>query len=282
MNFETKRDVLEWYERQPRTLTPEFLASIPWNEVRNHEIPPKLVPVLLYMRDVETLTDMYYRELRRTPTGRDPVISKFMERWGTEELVHGDILNRFLHEAGVEMDDSWQAQVQRAVSTFYTVNAFFLTSITNLVGSKFTATHMTFGAIHEMTTAQGYRRLAELADHPLLSMILRAIIREESAHTQFYWSVARLELQRSEFARKVARFAIQHFWNPVGQGAKPKQQTDYTVSTLFGSESGIQKLDKTITKRVQQLPGFTDFTRITERIKEICGDSLNAMQSVEA
>lgn len=282
MIFESKNDVLQWYEKQPRTLTPEFLAMIPWREVRNFEIPSRLIPVLLYMRDVETLTDMYYRELRRTPTGRDPVISKFMERWGTEELVHGEILNRFLHEAGVEVDESWQAQVQRAVSTFYTVNAYFISSITNLVGSKFTATHMTFGAIHEMTTAQGYRRLAEMANHPVLSMILKAIIREESAHTQFYWSVARLELQHSEFARKVARFAIQHFWNPVGQGSKPKEQTEYTVSTLFGDESGLEKLDKTITKRVQQLPGFADLTRITERMNEICYESLNRMRSAEA
>jgi hypothetical protein len=282
MNFESKHDVLNWYERQPRTLTEEFLAAIPWDRVKDHEVPPKLIPVLLYMRDVETLTDMYYRELRRTPTGRDPVISKFMERWGTEELVHGEILNRFLHEAGVEVDESFQAQVRRAVSTFYTVNAYFISSITNLVGSKFTATHMTFGAIHEMTTAQGYRRLAEMADHPVLTMILKAIIREESAHTQFYWSVARLELQGSEFAQKVARFAIQHFWNPVGQGSKPKKQTAYTVSTLFGDESGIERLDTTITKRVQQLPGFADFTRITERIAEICSDGLDQMQSAEA
>ena len=281
MSFETKQDVLEWYEKQPRTLTREFLSSIPWNKVRDHEIPPQLVPVLLYMRDVETLTDMYYRELRRTPTGRDPVICKFMERWGTEELVHGEVLNRFLLEAGIVCDESWQAQVQRAVSTFYTLNALFISSITNLVGSKFTATHMTFGAIHEMTTAQGYRRLAEMANHPVLSMILKAIIREESAHTQFYWSVARLELQRSEFARKVARFAIQHFWNPVGQGSKPREQTEYTVSTLFAGKSGIEKLDTTITKRVQQLPGFTDFTRITERLTEICSDGLNSMQSAE-
>jgi len=282
MNFETKREVLEWYERQPRTLNDQFLASIPWDEVRNYEIPPNLVPVLLYMRDVETLTDMYYRELRRTPTGRDPVISKFTERWGTEELTHGEVLNRFLHEAGVEVGESWQAQVQHTVTAFYTVYAYLLSAFTNLVGSKFTATHMTFGAIHEMTTAQGYRRLDEMANHPVLSTILKAIIREESAHTQFYWSVARLELQQSEFAQKVARFAIQYFWNPVGQGSKPREQTEYTVSTLFSGEGGIEKLDTTITKRVQQLPGFDGFTRITERISEICSESLKQMQSAEA
>jgi hypothetical protein len=180
MKFDTKRDVLNWYEKQPRTLTPEFISRINWADVRKYPLDARFVPVLLYMRDVETLTDMYYRELRRTPTGKDPVISKFMERWSKEEQTHGELLNRFLNEAGVEeTGDKWQSQVKGGVSRFYRAYAYLLTSLTNLVGKSFTATHMTFGAIHEMSTAQGYRRLINLARHPVLSEILTGIIREE-------------------------------------------------------------------------------------------------------
>ena len=270
MMFETKHDVLQWYEKQERTLTDGFISSIPWHEVKNYELKEHFIPVLLYMRDVETLTDMYHRELRRTPTGRDPVISRFMERWGVEEVTHGEVINRFLNEIGYRTDAAWQTQVRRAVTTFYNANTYLLTTLTNLFGSKFTATHMAYGAIHEMTTAQAYRRMMELADHPVLTTILKAIIREEAAHTHFYWSVARIELKANEFARKVARFAVENFWNPVGQGSKPKQQTEYTVATLFGQEDGVDIVDATITKRVQQLPGFAGFTMITERIAEIC------------
>src|ERR1043166_3795958 len=46
MPFETKQEVLDWYERQPRTLTPEFLDSIDWKNVREHTIDDRLVPVL--------------------------------------------------------------------------------------------------------------------------------------------------------------------------------------------------------------------------------------------
>ena len=152
------------------------------------------------MRDVETLTDMYHRELLRTPTGKDPYIARFMERWGIEEITHGEVLNRFLNEAGVETDDKWQGQVRTNVSQIYNANTYLLTSLTNLLGRKFTATHMTFGAIHEMSTAAGYRRMDELADHPVLSEILNGIIREESVHTHFYWSVAKLELRKSDLA----------------------------------------------------------------------------------
>ena len=110
------------------------------------------------MRDIESLTDVYYRQMLRTPTGKDPYISKFMERWGTEELLHGEVLNRFLNELGIETDEKWQTQVRRAVSTAYHANAYLLSTLTNFVGRRFTATHMTFGAIHEMSTAQAYRR----------------------------------------------------------------------------------------------------------------------------
>src|SRR5215211_8135319 len=108
MSFETNKEVLDWYARQPRALTREFIENIAWKDVKNYALDPKFVPVLLYMRDVEVLTDMYHRELRRTPTGRDPVIAKFMERWGVEEVTHGQVINRFLNEMGYETPDDWE------------------------------------------------------------------------------------------------------------------------------------------------------------------------------
>ena len=270
MPFETKKDILDWYERQPRALTNDFISAIAWDDVRRHPIDKRFIPVLIYMRDVEALTDMYYAEMRRTPTGRDPVISKFMERWGIEELAHAEVLNRFLGEFGVLVDPDWKSTLRRSVSRKYRFNTYLINSLTNLVGSKFTATHMTFGAIHEMTTAQGYRRMMDLANHPVLTSILKAIVREESAHTQFHWRVARLELDRNATARRIARQVIQHFWYPVGQGSKPKQDTEYLVSTLFGGHDGMRVFDKTITQRVQRLPGFAGVNRTSDKIEGIC------------
>lgn len=272
MNFETTKDVLDWYERQERALTPDFLASIPWHQVKDHPLDPKLIPVLLYMRDVETLTDMYHRELLRTPTGKDPHIGKFMERWGIEEITHGEVLNRFLNEAGYDTDRDWARDVRRNVSKSYTATAYLMTVLTNLIGKKFTATHMTFGAIHEMEAALGYRRLMALADHPVLTYILSGIIREESVHAQFYRSVARLELERSEFAQKMARWIIDRFWAPVGQGSLAKDRTEYTISVLFSEAPAIHSLEKTVTQRVHQLPGFDGITRITDVIAGMAGN----------
>lgn len=269
MNFETNRDVLEWYERQERALTPEFISAIPWERVKDHPLDPRFIPVLLYMRDVETLTDMYHRELLRTPTGKDPHIRQFMERWGVEEITHGEVLDRFLNEAGYETGADWQNQVRKDVSTSYNITAYVMTVLTNLVGKKFTATHMTFGAIHEMEAALGYRRLMALADHPVLTHIIQGIIREESVHAQFYRSVARLELEKNEFSQKMARWVIEKFWAPVGQGSLAKSRTEYAISTLFAEEGAIDGVEKTVTMRVRQLPGFDGITKITEVIADM-------------
>lgn len=277
MKFETNREVLDWYERQPRALTAEFIEGIRWREVKNHALDEKLVPVLLYMRDVETLTEVYYEELRRTPTGKDAVISKFMERWGVEETTHGELLNRFLNEAGIETGERWQSEIKRSLTRVYTVNSRIITSLTNLVGRKFTATHMTFGAIHELSTAQGYRRLINLANHPVLSYILKGIIREESVHTQFYYNIARLELRKSPFARKLSRFVVNNFWSPVGQGAKPVEETNYTIATLFGGDDGLNWVDRNISQRIRQLPGFNGLTKINETAQAINAAHVSAV-----
>ena len=280
MNFETNKDVLDWYERQQRVLTPEFIREIPWDKVKDAPVDKKLIPVLLYMRDVETLTDMYHRELLRTPTGKDPHISKFMERWGLEEITHGEVLNRFLNEIGVETDDNWQAQVRKDVTTSYNTISYLMMVLTNLIGKKFTATHMTFGAIHEMEAAQGYRRLIALADHPVLTYIVNGIIREEAVHAQFYRGVARIELQKNEFAQKMARWIIDHFWAPVGQGSLAKERTEYAIATLFASDNAIEGLDRTVTQRVRQLPGFDGITKITDTIGEMAGHPAMKLEAV--
>jgi len=270
MSFETSQDVLNWYERQDRTLTDDFIESLPWNTVKDTPLDKRFIPVLLYMRDVEVLTDMYHRELRRTPTGRDPVIAKFMERWGVEEVTHGQVINRFLNEAGYDTPSDWQDRTMKNVPGNYHLSTYFLTSLTNLLGSRFTATHMAFGAIHEMSTAQAYRRMKLLARHPVLSQILDGIIREEAAHTNFYRSVARIELAKSETAQKIARKVVETFWRPVGQGSLAKKRTEYSIATLFSDEGGVDQLDRTVTQRARQLPGFADLTKVTKRISDIC------------
>lgn len=282
MAFETNKEVLDWFEKQDRTLTREFIDGINWSEVKNTPIDEKFIPVLLYMRDVEVLTEMYHRELQRTPTGRDPVISKFMERWGLEEVTHGQVIDRFLNEAGYETPDDWQQQTHLNVPAAYHANTYLLTLLTNLLGSTFTATHMAFGAIHEMSTGQAYRKMKALADHPVLSTILDGIIREEAAHTHFYRSVARIELQKSRTAQKIARKVVETFWRPVGQGSLARERTEYSIAMLFSGDGGVDQLDRTVTQRARQLPGFETLSKTTTRFSRICTEFVNARAATAA
>jgi len=269
MRFETKKEVLDWYEKQPRALTDEFIGNIAWKDVKNYELDERLVPVLIYMRDVEVLTDMYHDELRRTPTGKDPHISKFMERWGIEEITHGEVINRFLNEAGIDTGEKWKEEVHRSVTYTYKANNYLISMLTNLIGEKFTATHMAYGAIHEFSAGQSYRRLMKIANHPVLTEILTAIMREESAHARFYASVARIELNRCEFSRKVARFIIDKFYKPVGQGSRPKKQTHYAIGTLFSGDEGLEWFDRNVTQKAQAFPGFDGLTKVTDTVARI-------------
>lgn len=276
MIFETDKEVLDWYDKQPRALTKEFISSIPWEDVPRYPLNPKFVPVMLYMRDIEIFTEVYHNELKRTPTGKDPVISRFMERWGVEEITHGEVLNRFLNEAGYPTSDNWMEEAKKTIPFSYTAESYISMTLMNFVGRSFTGAHMTWGAINEMTAQQAYRRLWMLAEHPVLEKILRAIVREESAHTQFYWSIARLELKRSEFAQKLARFIIKKFWSPVGQGTKPAKDANLMITTLFNGEEGFSFIDKFVTQRLQQLPGFNNVNTVSERVASIALENAQA------
>lgn len=267
--FETDKEVLDWYERQPRALSKEYVNKIRWTDIKNHPISPAFVPVLIYMRDIEYFTDMYYQELRRTPTGKDPVIRKFMDRWSIEELHHANLLNRFLEEAGFPSGQDWRVEATKNIPKAYLINSFLIDHLCRLFGKHFHGAHMVWGAINEITAMQAYRRLSELAGHPVLTQLLIGIVQEESIHGSFYWNVARVKLAEAKFSRDLARFIIGRFWSPVGQGAKRECEAKYVMATLFAGKEGLDLFDKKIGGRIERLPGFLGFKGLTERIAPI-------------
>lgn len=266
--FETDKDVLDWYERQPRALSREYVSNIRWNEIKDYPLNEAFVPVLIYMRDIEYFTDMYYTELLRTPTGRDPVIKKFMDRWSVEELHHGNLLNRFLEESGHPTGKNWQAEAMKNIPKSYLIGSYVADYTSLAFGKNFHAAHMVWGTINEVTAVQAYRKLGELAGHPVLKQLVMGIVQEESIHASFYWNIARIKLAERKFARDLARFIIAKFWTPVGQGAKREHETNYVLTTLFKGANGLKDFHRTVTGRIERLPGFDGFNGLTERIAE--------------
>lgn len=267
--FETDKDVLDWYERQPRALTRDYVSSIEWKKIKDYELNSAFVPVLFYMRDIEYFTDMYYQELLRTPTGKDPIIRKFMDRWSVEELHHGNLLNRFLEDAGFPSGKNWQANATKKIPRSYVVGSFLINHASRPFGKHFHAAHMVWGAINEITAMQSYRRLGELAGHPVLKTLLDGIVQEESIHTSFYWHVARVKLADAKFSRDLARLIISKFWAPVGQGPKTAHETNYVVATLFRGPNGVELFERTVESRISRLPGFNGFKGLTTRLAPV-------------
>jgi hypothetical protein len=267
--FETDKEVLDWYERQPRALSKEYVSNIEWNKIKDYPLNPAFIPILFYMRDIEYFTDMYYRELLRTPTGRDPIIRKFMDRWSIEELHHGNLLNRFLNEAGFPTPEKWHQEADASISRNYRFYSYLLNIAVQPFGKYFHGAHMVWGAINEITAQHGYHRISVLAGHPVLKKLLWGIVQEESIHSNFSWNVARVKLSQAKFSQDLARFIVSRFWAPVGQGPKSESETHYLVRMVFRGEDGLEEFNRKVSNRIARLPGFNGFTALSEKIAPI-------------
>lgn len=262
-----EHNILDKYEATERVLTKDFIESIPWNDVSKYELGEEFLPVLLYMRDIEAYTDVYYQELLKTPTGEDPVIRRFMDKWAHEEQLHAELINRFLEEAGMPSEDKWYENITRSENE-NALNSKLQVIISRLIGKRFTAVHMTWGAIQELSTLQGYKRLWERAQHPVLEKLLRGIAAEEASHIFFYRSIAEVKLQESKVAQKLARFLIKTFWRPIGAGVKPDADVAYVIRTLFGNEKGLDSIERHVNGSLAQLPGFSGSHIVTDGIQK--------------
>lgn len=261
--------ILDTYQRKERYLTKEYIQGIEWHNVPKFELQERFFPVVKYMRDIEAFTNIYFEQLLMTPTGKDPIIRQFMDRWLIEEQTHADLLNRFLNEAGIDTPHDWYKQEQSRISKQYFRSHRINHNLTRLFGKRFGAVHMTWGAINELSTLQGYKRLWELAEHPVLEYILKGIAKEESTHIFFYYNVARIKLMESKFSRKLSRFIIEKFWRPVGSGIRPQPDSNYIVQALFSGAHALEAVEMNINKSIMRLPGFGSTTVITDRIKDV-------------
>ena len=261
--MESERFDLEAYTSRSRALD---LTGIAWDDVPRHPLPPDAVRTLRYMQDIETHTIVYLRELLSTRAIDDPEVATFLACWFYEETFHGRALARFLEAAGhttVQRERSRPALAQRLESIGMGLMA--------RAWRDFVAVHMVWGAINELTTLTGYQRLSALAGHPVLSELLSRIMRDESRHFSFYYRQAECRLARPGAAR-VARFLVDHFWDPVGSGVQPAEETRFLATYLLGGAAGraaARKIDATI----RCLPGFTDVQLMEAWIDRAAGNA---------
>src|SRR5438128_3597621 len=91
-------------------------------------------------------------------------ISTFLACWVYEETFHGIALARFLEAAGHPLEPRARPHGREPLSQRIEAAA---TAMVSKAWPDFCAVHMTWGAINELTTLTGYRRLVTVACHPV-------------------------------------------------------------------------------------------------------------------
>ena len=69
-------------------------------------------------------------------------------------------------------------------------------------------------------------------------------------------------MERSPSARRVTRFALRHFWTPVGATVMPEQEVVHLIGYLFGDEQG-RAVAARIDRRIDRLSGLAGLALAT-------------------
>jgi hypothetical protein len=232
----------------------------------DHPLDPDALRCLRYMHDVEGHTMCYLRDVLVTKAHRDPNVTAFLACWSYEEHWHGEAIADVLVAHGETAGSRRLADLRRRLPKRDSIRPIMFSigsALTNL-----TAVQMTWGALNEWTTQAGYGRLASKARSPVLSELLRRIMRQEGRHIDFYAAQARQRLGESRFARRFTRLALQQWWEPVGSGVMPDAEVRFLVSHLFGDAEGAKAAQR-IDRQVDRLPGLGGLHLVESTIERI-------------
>jgi hypothetical protein len=251
------------------------ISGIDFGAFREEPLPAPVLRCLRYMHDVEHHSVCYLRDLLVTRAHRDSEVTTFLTIWNYEEHWHGEAIGQVLAAHGEPANGRRVASFRRRLGVRDQVRPM-LTQLTSMLSGHVIALHMSWGAVNEWTTQAGYARLAERAGHPVLSELLRRIMRQEGRHIDFYMSEAEKRLGASRNAQRVTRAMLSKFWAPVGSGIMPPDDVRFLVMYLFGGPDGLVSAQR-IDRRIAALPGLGELTLVRRAVEGLAmgsGDDL--------
>jgi hypothetical protein len=244
------------------------LEGIDFDDFKERPLTADALRSLRYMHDIEHHTVCYLRDLLLTPAHQEPAITAFLSCWVYEEMWHGDAIGRVLEAHGETAGAPRIAALRRGHRRRQAVTTLSTIGSAAFAGQAFIALHMAWGAINEWTTQAGYARLSETAAHSTLRELLRRIMKQEGTHIDFYASEASRRLAASAKAQHLTRFALSHWWRPVGSGVMPRREVAFLVRYLFDGMKGRATLER-IDRRVDRLPGQKDLHLLTRAVAHL-------------
>jgi rubrerythrin len=257
---------VEKYVRNSRKVD---ISDIDLSQAAEYPITDDEVRALSYMCDIESHTIVYLRAILNTCAVEDPQTTSFLSCWAYEEFFHGHTIRQFLDAIGAPVSATRMLEVQKA-SSFTEWLKELGSSILCRFSRHFHGAYLTYGAISELSTLEGYGVLAKRTQNPILAEVVRRLAKDERRHFSFYYNKARLELQARN-AQRLTNFVIRHFWLPVGGGVKPDSEVSWILSFILGDPDGAEiasRIDTTISK----LPGMEWFDRLSRSRDEALRD----------
>jgi hypothetical protein len=256
-DYKTRTDRLRW-------------DDLDLDAFRVQPLDDNTLRVIEYMHDVELHTICYLRDLLVTPAHADPDVTTFLSCWAYEELWHGEALGDVLAAHGRASGADRVGPLRRRLGVRDRIRPYVSQLGSMLIGERLVALHMTWGAVNEWTTQAAYARLAQRADHPVLTELTRRIARQEGRHIDFYAAEATRRLSASPAARRVVRWALRRLWRPVGSGIMPKDETEFVIRHLYGGAGG-QPFVERIDRRIDGLPGQHGLRLVSDAVRATPG-----------
>jgi hypothetical protein len=241
------------------------ISDIDLSQAARYPISDDEVHALTYMCDIESHTIVYLRAILNTCAVEDAQTTSFLSCWAYEEFFHGHTIRQFLDAIGAPVSSTRMLEVQKA-SSFTEWLKELGSSILCRFSRHFHGAYLTYGAISELSTLEGYGVMARRTQNPILAEIVRRLAKDERRHFSFYYNKAKLELQARN-AQRLTNFVIRNFWLPVGGGVKSDSEVSWILSFILGDPEGEQiarKIDSTIAK----LPGLEWFDRLSRSREE--------------
>lgn len=229
-------------------------SGIDFEAFRYQPLSGEAVRCLRYMHDVEYHTVCYLRDLLVTRAQRSHEVTSFLTFWNFEEYWHGEAIGRVLAEHGEGAHDNRVEQLRTRLSVRESLKPMIHGLGSLVAGREWLAVHMAWGAVNEWTTQAGYGRLAAQERHPVLSELLKRIMRQEGRHIDFYASHAIDALDGSRRAQKVVRITLRRLWRPVGASVMPRAEVDHLIRFLFAGADGREAAER-IDRHIDRLAG---------------------------
>ncbi len=222
---------------------------------RPGELTDEEVFQLTYAAQVEWGTEGTFASL---DISRDPVVRRFLRVWLDQEVVHADLLARLVRRCApgativpVHRDRKhrWAAARGKVINQLVRLG----------LGEDFSAVHMSWGAINELTTLRFYSVMRANTQSSLLRALLRDVIAQEALHYSFYRTVAMRRLAGNPRGQRIVRWTIEHLWSPVGMGLRNRVDVDRLMVGLFAERPDqVVQMDS----QINRIPGLAGLNLI--------------------